>query len=124
MHTERTRKTATPDTSDVETTSHLPVIRLSLHCDFAQLSHSVFSTGLCVCATVDRLRSVPGRTVGLSELQLSLRIPDRQFGMCVPFQTFYQGLPILRLVVVGREQFGVYGSSEVQPGFYQLSCKG
>ncbi|KRZ46994.1 hypothetical protein T02_4295 [Trichinella nativa] len=40
--------------------------------DFARLSHSVFSTGLCVCATVDRLQSVPGRTVGLSELQLSL----------------------------------------------------
>ncbi|KRX46716.1 hypothetical protein T05_15560 [Trichinella murrelli] len=54
---------------------------------------------------------------------LYLRIPDRQFGMGVPFQSFYQGLPVLRLVVVGREQFGVYGSSEVHSGFCQLSCK-
>ncbi|KRX23355.1 hypothetical protein T07_5682 [Trichinella nelsoni] len=68
-------------------------------------SHSVFSTGLCVCATVDRLLSVPGRTVGLSESQLSL------------------DLPVLRLVVVGPEQFRVYGSSEAQPDFFQLSCK-
>ncbi|KRX77158.1 hypothetical protein T4E_9284, partial [Trichinella pseudospiralis] len=57
-----------------------------LHCDFAQLSHSVFSTGLCVCATVDHLRSSDTTS--------------------------------------GCSQFGVYGSSEVQPGFYQLLWKG
>ncbi|KRZ65885.1 hypothetical protein T10_13249, partial [Trichinella papuae] len=65
-------------------------------------------------------------TVGLSESQRSLvsrffpknnswRIPDHQFGMC--------GLPVLRLVVLGPEQFGVYGSSVAQPGFFKLSCK-
>ncbi|KRY28511.1 hypothetical protein T01_15422 [Trichinella spiralis] len=31
--------------------------------------------------------------------------------------------PVLRLVVISPEQFRVYGSSEVQPGFCQLSCK-
>ncbi|KRY27281.1 hypothetical protein T01_12622 [Trichinella spiralis] len=119
----------------VTTASCVPAIGLSLHCYFAQLSHSVFSTDLCVCATVDRLLSVPGRTVFLSMSPLSLvsmfslknnsyHTPDRQFGMCVAFQIFCLGFPILRLVVVSREQFRVYGSSEVQRCFYQLSCKG
>ncbi|KRY42493.1 hypothetical protein T01_13725 [Trichinella spiralis] len=106
MHTERTREhTYNGDVKTTAPTFYLPVIRFSLHCDFPQQSHSVFSTGLCVCATVDRLLSVPGRTVGLSESQLSL------------------DLPVLRLVVLSPEQFGVYGSSEAQPGFFQLSCK-
>ncbi|KRX14051.1 hypothetical protein T07_7976 [Trichinella nelsoni] len=43
--------------------------------------------------------------------------------MCVPSQNFYQDLPVLLLVVLSPEQFGVYGSSEAQPGFFQLSCK-
>ncbi|XP_003367670.1 conserved hypothetical protein, partial [Trichinella spiralis] len=115
--------TTAVSSSGITSTFYLPVIRFSLHCDYVQQSHSVFSPGLCVWATVDRLRSVPGRTVGLSESQLSLRIPDRKFGMCVPFQNFYQGLPVLRLVVISPEQFRVCGSSEVQPGLCQLSCK-
>ncbi|KRZ57119.1 hypothetical protein T02_10252 [Trichinella nativa] len=49
-----------------------PVIRSFLHCDVPQQLHSVFSTGLCVCATDDRLLFVLGRTVGLSDSQRSM----------------------------------------------------
>ncbi|XP_003367464.1 hypothetical protein Tsp_15108 [Trichinella spiralis] len=64
--------TTAVSSSGITSTFYLPVIRFSLHCNYVQQSHSVFSPGLCVWATVDRLRSVPGRTVGLSESQLSL----------------------------------------------------
>ncbi|KRZ00006.1 hypothetical protein T11_11385 [Trichinella zimbabwensis] len=93
---------------------YLPVIRFSLDCDLAPQLHSVFVTGLRVCATADRLRFVPCRTVGLSVSQRSLvsrfflknnflRIPDHQFRKCVSSQNFSRGFPMLRLVVLGPE---------------------
>ncbi|KRY04940.1 hypothetical protein T12_15331, partial [Trichinella patagoniensis] len=98
--------------------------RYSFNCSFSSFVFLCFDS-LCTVILLSchiafsQLVYAPQLTV----FGLYLRIPDRQFGMRVPFQTFYQGLPVLHLVVVGPEQFGVYGSSEAQPGFYQLSCK-
>ncbi|XP_003370985.1 conserved hypothetical protein, partial [Trichinella spiralis] len=106
---------------------YLPGFRFSFHCNYVQQSHSGFLTWSKVSGpqlTVFGLYLV-GRW-GLSESQLSLVSSVYlivSFGMCVPFQNFYQGLPVLRLVVISPEQFRVCGSSEVQPGLCQLSCK-